>query len=517
MTLPSDFNEAKVKVINIDYRVELGDVSSLSGLHGGPVPTVLGDVSLIEHFLQAGVNLVRMPQGYLCEYTLSGIFPNPTANPDDPASYNFDAIDSVMVGAAALQGRILFQALFDVGLNTCDADAQLDGGGQRPANPALWAKVIVNTLRHFNKDLDSGGWPDTNRQTFNVFYVESIDDPLGRGGYTDVKDVVDDFIVLSDAVKTAFPDAFDGSRMNMVGPAMSISSASEVSGHAIFTFVDELINRGKIDHLNVLSFQTEVQQPAENEAIASALRQGLKDRGLDGKVELWATRYREDPSEDFNPEPKNDLEVPKWSNFSGAFQTATRIAWQDDVDAAIFYRGDRRHRSIDGSNVSIVEPSPMWTAKGQWNSAGFAWLPWRLIAADCPDDPDNPGQKLACRSRVQVGAPPAADAPGLRVLSVKEDLRCADNLLEQCPKIYVLIANTNVGQTQVDYQVKISGVGSADDGTRQVKVNRAVINQSTSDFTYESSTLVTLIGDALFYQFSSSVPAVDFLVIELNP
>ncbi len=463
VTLPPDFNEQKVKVINIDYRAPLGDFFALPGVQGGPNPTVVGDTQLLDQFLQAGVNVVRLPQGYLCEYTLSGIFPNTTANPDDPASYDFAAIDSALSGAVHLQGRIVFQAVFDIGLATCEADAQIDAKGKPPANPALWAKVVANTLRHFNKSKEDQGateWVDADQKDFKVSYVEFIDDPLGRGGYESVDKVVDDFVLMAEAVKAVYPNAFDGPRVNVVGPSMTIdcpkdpeaSCELDLTDHATFQFVDALITRGKIDLLDVLSFQTAVRSPRQNLEVAQAMRKSLVDRGLEAKVELWATRYAPDP--DYNPEPENSLEVPAWSNFAGAFATATRIAWQGLVDQAIFYRGDRRHRSIDASDISIVEPSPLCGPKGDWRPAGFAWLPWRVFAAvSCPDDPDNPGAKVTCRNRLLVEAPPAADADGLQVLAIREDLKCADNLLEDCPKIFVLIANTNthVGQTQVDF------------------------------------------------------------------
>ncbi|MFT7625781.1 MAG: hypothetical protein ACI9WU_004972 [Myxococcota bacterium] len=518
VTLPIDFNEQKVKVVEVDYGVELGPAVALPGVQGGPIATVLGDAQLLEQFLKAGIDTVRLPQGYLCDYTLSGVFPSPAGNPDDPAAYSFGSIDAAMAGASALGGVVLWQAIWDVGLTNCDEAAQPDGSGKPPADKALWAKVVVNTLRHFNSDLLSGTpgavWDDPSGREFGVRHVEFLDDPMGRGGYTDVTAVVDDFVLFAESVKTAFPNVFDGTpRISVVGPAMSVGSAGEVAGGPILQFLDELITRGKIDLLDVLSFQTAVTHPAENGAIAVALRAALDERALSDRVELWATRYTPDPTLPETEEPTNELQVGPWSIYAGAFATATKIHWQETVDRAIFYRGDRRHRSIDGSNISIVEQSPLWDKAGQWRPAGIAWQPWRLMTGGIGDDGQPTKRRLQVRSGNDV------DADGLAVLAVREDNPCPDALFEQCPKVFVLVANTNVqlGQSQVDYQLNIAGLTNTGEGTRQVRINWSIIDETTREFTFAESTLITLIDDELFYQFESSVPAVDFLEIELNP
>lgn len=513
--LPEDFNEQKVKIIEVDSRVELGGVRQLPGLQGGPVATILGDNPLIEQFLKAGVDVVRLPQGYLCDYTLSGIFPNPNGDPTNAEDYDFAKIDTVMAGAAAVGGDIIFQAMYDVGLDTCAVGA-LDGvqTGAPPKDMNKWKTVVVNTLRHFNDDLVAAEQKMPNGKEFGVRYVEFWDAPMVRGGYNDAASLAADFIQMAESVKLAFPDLAEGQpRMTVMGPAMIIGDAASVAAgtHPIVGFVDALRDQGKIGLLDVLTFQTAVRHPSENAAIAAALRKVLDERTL-VDVPMWATRYEPDPS--VNIAPKNELEVPFWSIYAGAFASATRVAWQDTVDRAIFYRGDRRHRSLDGSDITSAEQSPLWDGKGEFRPAGIAWQPWRLLASRYHDRAAD-GKK-----RVFVKAPPATDADGLFVMAVKDsDAECANSPGQKCPKLFLLIANTNthLGQTQVDYQIHIDGLGEKGEGERQAVLNWSLIDIGTREFTFTETINLTLIDGDLFYQLSTTIPAVDFIQIDLGP
>ncbi|MFT5431492.1 MAG: hypothetical protein ACI9OJ_002188, partial [Myxococcota bacterium] len=129
-TLPTDFNEQRVKVFSVDYATEIGSVGMLSGLQGGTQPTIVGDQNLLGLYGFAAANIVRIPEGYLCRYTMSGTFPNKSLATDDPASYDFAQIEPVLdglLGLGTVQGQPvvrLYQAMFDVGLDTCSVGPQ---------------------------------------------------------------------------------------------------------------------------------------------------------------------------------------------------------------------------------------------------------------------------------------------------------------------------------------------------------------------------------------------------------
>ena len=74
-------------------------------------------------------------------------------------------------------------------------------------------------------------------------------------------------------------------------------------------------------------------------------------------------------------------------------------------------------------------------------------------------------------------------------------------------------SNTHLGQTQLSYQLAVSGLSTE---SQQVRVSWSTINAATTEFTFVQSSLVSVGNGTLFYQLESSVPAVDFLQIELG-
>ena len=160
---------------------------------------------------------------------------------------------------------------------------------------------------------------------------------------------------------------------------------------------------------------------------------------------------------------------------------------------------------MHGSDVTIIEQTPLWDGQGAFRPAGVAWQPWRLVGG---------------LTRLSVAEIVSTDRDGLAVLAVRDDqANCeAGNDFLKCPRIHMIIANTNIhrGQTQVSYQVQVNNARPAGDA-RLVTINRAVINEGTRQFEFQSTQDVSLIDGSLFHQFQSSVPAVDYVEINLGP
>lgn len=511
VTLPSDFHDKKVKQLLVTANVEQGTFQNLAGLQGGPLPTTGSGSVLLEQMLQVSADAIRVPQGYLCDYTLSGVFPDTLADPADPTAYEFGVIDNVMTAmhrpdTGEPYFRIIYQATFDIGNETCTIDNDGIQSSARPKDPDRWAQAVVGVLRHFNGGLLDATSPThqpwlSSARPFHVRDVEFIDAPLTRGGYESAKAVADDFIILADAIKGEFPgeDAAGVATVRVIGPSMLIESADGIAQHPIVGFLDELLAQGKEPLLDALSFQTAVRHPSENVAIAKALRKVLDERGLTS-VELWATRY--EPSRVANPEPVDDTGTAAWSNFSGAFTNATRIGWQGVVDLAVFYRGDRRHRSKDGSDVTLIEESPLWDKTGAFRPAGYGWLAFR---------------KMGGLKRVQVVSENPDDDEGLALVAAFDADGCPDQP-GTCPTLYVLIANTNshLGQFEISYRIDMTGLADGSSGSRDVVVSRWILDASVGQIKFDKEDDLTMVDGKLFYQFESSVPGCEFIQVELK-
>ena len=160
------FNQ-KVKTIEIDYQSDEGVLLNLSGLQGGPEPLVSGDKSLTARYMESQVNIVRVPQGYLCPYSLSWIFPDASASEFEPANYKFQqfesgfdgygpvypGLDLVMERASSVGARVVFQAYSDLGTASCNVNVNGIMQGQPLVDPNKWANVVANVVRHYNKNI----------------------------------------------------------------------------------------------------------------------------------------------------------------------------------------------------------------------------------------------------------------------------------------------------------------------------------------------------------------------------
>jgi hypothetical protein len=479
--LPDDFNKRKVKVISIDYQSNEGTLVNLSGLQGGPAALIPGDASLLKRFQDAQVNIVRVPQGYLCPYSLSGIFPDAAADPFDPASYNFEFLDKVIKDAALVGARVVFQAHADLGSEACKVDAKGSMLGQPIQDADKWAAVVANLVRHYNKNILDENRPGdqpwhSGAFNYNLSHIEFIDDPMGRGGYTDASLLANHFGVLAEILKDeeVFPKYVTGqSYVTLIAPSMLIESAADVASHSMWDFVGALEAAGKLGLLDVLSYKTQVSTPSENYAIAVAIRAQMTALGLTQK--LWNVGYRSSLAA--NPKPSGSQgTVEYWSSFEGAFATATKILWQGLVDGAIYDRGDRRYLTLEQDDLTQVEQSPLWSSKADYRPAGVAWLPWLFMAtAANVEDSD--------KVRLKVSSPADIDTPGLAVTAVKcvgkapfgnAPAPCKDTL-------FLLIANSNTQllQAQVSYQITITGIDQGAVPSRSVLVQRSQINQST--------------------------------------
>ncbi len=90
---------------------------------------------------------------------ISSIFPDPTADPDSPHSYRFDVLDHVLGQMAAL------------GIEPLVRLGEQWGGVPNPRmDPATWARVVANVVRHVN-----GGWADGTHM--GVRYWEIWNEP----------------------------------------------------------------------------------------------------------------------------------------------------------------------------------------------------------------------------------------------------------------------------------------------------------------------------------------------------
>ncbi len=529
VTLPSDYNKVTYKPVRLDASATGSSFAALAGLMGNPQPVVEGDKNLFETLQEVGgPTLFRIPEGYLCDYTLSGIFPNPAADPEVEASYNFSKIDTILQTAGAYPGvaaaagdgfgpvKLSFQAIFDLGLDTCSVDGDGIQTGQGIVDVPRWTTVVVNALRHWNQSLLSASdlLVYKGARDFHVRHVEFISDPLGRGGFADMGAVVAAYRIFGQGVRDAFPSPATGgpAPIRLVAPSFALTAATEAES-TIGAFLDAL-GGDAATLIDVIAFETVAESPQDAQDIAKAVR-AVVDAKLPGTA-IWLARL--DVAEATVPSlPTQSLisetQRRTWSLAHGAFSVGTRIALQGVVDELGMWRLDRRYRTVTPTSTS-VEESPMWRSTGKVLPATVAFKAANRLRGN--------GQKLLGvvygDTTVEAGIVDAGTVESEKIwvaATLEAERPCPNDEENVCPMIRVLVANVESGAEarQVEYQVTLTGVNA---GTRLVTARRSPVRSSSEDLNAEAPEQVALSEGVIAYRFASAVPGVDYVEFELG-
>jgi xylan 1,4-beta-xylosidase len=180
---------AGYRALSIDYSQRGAAIRSLRGIDGPPVPAISGSmnipagssatanifnpsgIDLTAAFQQLGVDFIRthdldaLGTGDLDGIGVDRIFPDWTADPTLPASYNFTATDKVIAGIVASGAQVFFR------LGRSDLSmVGLQNDNTPPADFAKFAQVATHIVMHYNQ-----GW--ANGFTYNIRYWEVWNEP----------------------------------------------------------------------------------------------------------------------------------------------------------------------------------------------------------------------------------------------------------------------------------------------------------------------------------------------------
>ncbi|MGM0578746.1 MAG: hypothetical protein ACQEXJ_23695 [Myxococcota bacterium] len=409
--LPENLHTQKFRTVTVAPNQKLegasGTVRPLNGMHGAPEPVVPGDADLRTLYWGrpagstepdgAHVRLVRVGADTLCGVSLDGLFPDPEADPNDPASYDFDTLDERVESVRELNtARVLWQAAFNPG-GACDATERGVQQGQpvEAADAGRWATVAVNTLRH----LDDGDAWDPDGHRFDVGMVEFLDDPIERMGYApeEVDALFPVYGTFADRVKAQWPDVpGEEPTMAVGGLAFTLESPDDLEWttqdekHPLLRFIDYCA-AGDVP-LDLLTFRTRTVRPEHAAEIATELRDYLDTHPDDAADRLAETRLvfggatfqRDDP----DLASRGILDDPALANaYLGAFQSAVRILAQDvPVDHMVAGRGPRVFADLQphaGEDLDtlreLLVPSRYFDADAVAKPAFVSMFPFRQV------------------------------------------------------------------------------------------------------------------------------------------
>ena len=353
-------------------------IQPLTGINIGPIPAgAKNNADLTDAYHAAGITMIRT-HDYYGPLDMATMYPDQSADPHDPASYNFTESDRVF--ASILAGG--FEPYLRLG------DSWNNGRGYPPANPRAptspsnWAQAAVEVTRHYL---------DMSRQAgVEMRYVEIWNEPDGGKFWDGTRD---EFYSLFDAtaraLKQEFPDLLVG------GPGFTPAGALSQKGQA---FVRGLLEYAQAHQtpFDFLSWHMYSNDPQDYMKAAQFYRAELDAHGFESmpmQVSEWNTEAR-------GRDKSITDEEARIGGRGAAILTAAWIALQQngvtesmlyrgpdpDINAptfyGIFYADGTPKRSAlaftlwseftqysQAINLTLSEPNGLWILAGQ-NASG---------------------------------------------------------------------------------------------------------------------------------------------------
>ncbi|MEM0226176.1 MAG: cellulase family glycosylhydrolase [Thermofilaceae archaeon] len=315
----------------------LGRFKDLRGVNCGPWSPRGWDraltLDLSSHYAKLGVKVIRFHDLWVVD-ELDTIFPNPDADPGDPRSYNFTALDRHVEAALKLADILILRIGYDWN----------DPPKNKPhVSFDKLAEVAKHIVLHYTK-----GW--ANGYNYKNIWFEIWNEPdidwfwnLSETEFFELYEKV------ARAIKEANPDAVVG------GPGIAWNVG----------FLDRFLaytsSRGV--PIDFVSWHIYTKNPVEVAERARAVRRAMERHGygaLPSVLTEWNFAHQEgEPWEIFR------------SSQAAAFQAAALILMEDaPVDIATLYRGDA------------------WMWGGLFHSDGrpgkpyYVWLAYRELVED---------------------------------------------------------------------------------------------------------------------------------------
>ena len=403
---------AAVSIV-VNTHTMLGRFNRLSGVQGSPHPIVAEDIDHRGGFFSCGIGNARFPQD--CPpntLTLGGIFPAEQADPDQPESYHFAAIDEHMRAARGVKVQVLWQSSYDVGGS--DRWVGMNLGGRAPTDRERWSRVVTRCLEHFNN-----GWADG--LTYAVSAVEFPNEPNGLGGFggrlSELIPAFLHFLRTIERYNQSHPTA-----VVAVGPGIPFSFDQWPEWEPKFRMLLTTLRKEGVA-LPVFSFHTYGTDvsPAANARVGIALRKLLDEHGM-RQTDLWNTEWQ---AGDFLKQHLNVSErrastaSEQDRGLFGAglatYALSCKIRWQGVVDRAYYYRANMRafppgFRDMSGHSGDWI--GQFFTPKGRARPLALqeqlvsklAEHASKRCQVSCPDDDAFVALGLRSEDRRQVAA-----------------------------------------------------------------------------------------------------------------
>lgn len=337
-------------VLFVDASHPIGPLRNLQGASGMPGPAAdaehVPDIS--ETWRAARVSLVRSYDWVSrldTDDDPRSLFPDWSADPDDPASYNFAATDAWVRQVREMGADVLFTIWSSVPTHKSPS-----------RDLAKYEQVVEHIVRHYVRGWGGGDFIDA------VTWWEFGDQPDFARLHFDgsPSEFYEMFAAVARAVKRVDP------ALRFGGPCLAFPLNGGDFREGLLDYISQ--NDVPLDFFSSMWFTDSSRDPLDFRAIAAELRRVLDERGFqDAMLFLSYWNMTGIPTAVFG------------DGEAAAFQAASAIYMQDSViDRAIFFRADT---GID-LHYDIVDPAGIFEEDGGENARTRGWtLLGRILAS----------------------------------------------------------------------------------------------------------------------------------------
>jgi xylan 1,4-beta-xylosidase len=326
--------QTRGQVVEVDYQKSAGAIRPLHGVNGGPL-CYRGTVDLTRYHRELRIPNTRLhdvPWVNAEAVDLHLLFPDMRADPARPENYRFAATDDYIAAITNVPSQIVFR------LGESIEHTPRQYFVHPPSDPAKWAAVCVNVIRHYND-----GWASGFRH--GIRYWEIWNEPENRPVMWTGTDeqFFELYAAAATAVKAAFPELKAG------GPGLGATGEFDGDKFKPTTFLGKFLSYCRDRHLplDFFSWHRYTSHPGDLQQRAQALRRLLDEHGFT-RTESHLNEWNYLPNDDWRPllrEGQGQLREQWFEQMSGAagaaFAASGLILLQDAaVDMANFYTGE---------------------------------------------------------------------------------------------------------------------------------------------------------------------------------
>lgn len=320
--------------LEVDFSARLSDARPLHGINKGPLaPNGLIDVTAEQRALKPPFNRLHdchHPNPDVVD--VHAVFPNPAADPADPASYDFRATDLYLAAVQATGARMVYR------LGESIEHQAVKRYVHPPADPARWAEVCAGIVRHNNE-----GWAGGPRLA--IPYWEIWNEPENRPVmWTGTDDqFLELYAVTARRLRCEFP------AIKIGGPGFGYCGRLEAGTLHPSPLCAAFLERCRREALplDFFSWHTYTDDPEELATRARAVRRLLDEHGFT-RTESHLNEWNFLPDNSWEVLSREALPAARQRAVDrmvgaegGAFLVAGLLAMQDaPIDVANFYHGE---------------------------------------------------------------------------------------------------------------------------------------------------------------------------------